>query len=528
MRLPIDIAAPAPAGRGAWAAALVAALLMFLQVTWNNDFPADFHPDEPGKVRQILEGEYNYHHPLLMLRAAELAVQWQDAGDDPKRIVLAGRQVSALAASAAVLCLVLVAGALGGNFAALAAAALLVTNHSLFELAHYFKEDTALLFGVSLFFLALVHHRRAPGPARALLLGIVLGVAVSAKYTALILVPAALLAILVPGKGGARARQVVIALLASAVVVLVINWPALPQLATFSDSFVRELDRAAGGHDGVGRSVPHTYYVWLAWTYASPVVWLLIAAYLAMLPLRWRSLGLAEAMIAAFPFAFGLLLSFFTQVSFRYYLPGTAVLLVLAGLGAAGLGRLRWAARPLFHPVPSWQVTAAAVAVALMVQAPTLAAYHEGFARDTRSQLARYLREHVPEGTPIAQDNDVALEAFDLPYPLHGARYLSDLGGLDELQALGVEYAAVSRRRFGRLFLATAVAADNAESGLDRRRRFYERLFSEGQLVFEAAQGPVKYLQPHLALYRLPGRPPAAPGAREPVRAEHGAVPPAQ
>ena len=513
MGLAMHIAVPARADWRAPLIALAAALLMLLQATWNNGFPAAFHPDESSKVGQILRGEYDFHHPLLMLRATQLLVDWDGAGDDPEHIVRTGRQVSALAAAGAVLCLVLVAALLAGNVAALAAGLLLVSNHALFELAHYFKEDTMLLFGIAAFLLALLLYQRAPTVGRAVLLGSVLGLAVSAKYTALILVPAAVLVIPLLAAGATRIRQLAGCFLAAASVALLVNWPALSQLATFRDSFVRELQLAAGGHQGIGRSVPHGYYIWLAWTSTNAVVWTLIALYLGGLWLRRRAVGLAEWMIAAFPFGFALLLSFFSQVSFRYYLPGTAVLLVLAALGAADLGRLRWAGRPLFAPVRSWQVTAAVVALAVAVQVPTLVAYHDGFVRDTRSRLADYLLEHVPPGTPLAEDNGVKLQAFDLPYPLQRSRFVADLGSLDELRAHGVRYVAVTRRRYGRLFLPNATA--NADADAARRRAFYQHLFAEGKLMFEAPQGPVKYLEPHLALYRLPDALPAADdGAR--------------
>ena len=190
------------------------------------------------------------------------------------------------------------------------------------------------------------------------------------------------------------------------------------------------------------------------------------------------------------------------------------ILVVLAGLGAADLGRLRWGGRSFFGRRPAWQVTAAAAALALAVQVPTLAAYHRGFALDTRSSLAAYLRANVPAGTPIAQDNGVKLQAFDLPYPLHASRFVADLGSIDALRERGIHHVAVTARRYDRLFRSNAVVDDGASDEAARRRHFYERLFAEGDLLFEAEQGPVKYLQPHIALYRLP-QPAAEPAGRD-------------
>jgi hypothetical protein len=510
-------AAPAPPGWHSWAIAAAFALAMLLQATWNNAFPAAFHPDESSKVGQILRGDYDFHHPLLMLRSARLLLHWRDAGDDPARIVVVGRTVSALASAGAVLCLVLVAAALGGRLAAAAAGLFLVTNHSLFELAHYFKEDTTLLFGISLFLLGLVHYQRAPHVGRAILLGTALGIALSAKYTALILVPLALFAALIMGRER-RVLQVAAGAATAGLMVLIINWPALSQLPTFADSFVREFQLASGGYEGIGRPVPHGYYLWLAWTSTNPVIWVLVGVYLAGLWLRRRRLQPAEVMIAAFPFAFALLLSFFSEVSFRYYLPGTALLLVLAGLGAADLARLRRPGRSRSGPRAAWPLTAVATLLAVAVQAPTLAAYHRGFALDTRSGLAAYLRANVPAGTPIAQDNGVKLQAFDLAYPLHASRFVADLGSIDALRERGIHHVAVTARRYDRLFRSNVVVDAGASDEAARRRHFYERLFAEGDLLFEAEQGPVKYLQPHIALYRLP-RPAAEAAGQDGSRA---------
>jgi hypothetical protein len=282
-------AAPVRMERRTWAIAIVLAFATFLQATWNNEFPAAFHPDESSKVGQILRGDYDFHHPLLMLRAAQLLLGPGGFAEDPQRVVVIGRTVSALASAGAVLCLVLVGAALGGNLAAVAAGMLLAINHSLFELAHYFKEDTILLFGVSLFLLGLVHCQQAPHTGRAVVLGGTLGIALSAKYTALVLVPVAVAAVLIMARER-RGLQVAAGAGVAAALVVIINWPALSQLPTFTESFIRVLQLASGGHEGIGRPVPHGYYLWLAWTSTNSVVWLLIGVYLAGL---WLGSGCA-------------------------------------------------------------------------------------------------------------------------------------------------------------------------------------------------------------------------------------------
>src|SRR2546422_6738796 len=47
------------------------ALLLFAACLWldtrHNDFPFFYHRDEPDKVSQVIRGEWNFHHPALML-----------------------------------------------------------------------------------------------------------------------------------------------------------------------------------------------------------------------------------------------------------------------------------------------------------------------------------------------------------------------------------------------------------------------------------------------------------------------------
>ena len=56
-----------------FSAALLALLLW--AYTRHNNFPFYYHTDEPGKVEQVISGEHNYRHPLLMINATDLVVR---------------------------------------------------------------------------------------------------------------------------------------------------------------------------------------------------------------------------------------------------------------------------------------------------------------------------------------------------------------------------------------------------------------------------------------------------------------------
>jgi hypothetical protein len=43
----------------------------------NLDFYLYAHPDEPNKAAQIVKNEYNFHHPMLMIRTVGLSPIYQ-------------------------------------------------------------------------------------------------------------------------------------------------------------------------------------------------------------------------------------------------------------------------------------------------------------------------------------------------------------------------------------------------------------------------------------------------------------------
>ena len=133
---------------------LVAALVFtggMVLFTEHAKAPFYYHQDEPGKVLQVIHRRKNFHHPLLMLSTAEVArkaLLHGGAEDDPQRVVEMARTIMAVFAAASSALLALVATRLLGLAAGLAVGLLTVTNPLHYELAHYFKEDPAFLFGI--------------------------------------------------------------------------------------------------------------------------------------------------------------------------------------------------------------------------------------------------------------------------------------------------------------------------------------------------------------------------------------------
>src|SRR5690554_1450637 len=64
-----------------------------------NRFPIFYHVDEAGKGRQVIESERNFHHPLLMLTATDLAMRALRIERTQQQAVFTGRTGSAICAA---------------------------------------------------------------------------------------------------------------------------------------------------------------------------------------------------------------------------------------------------------------------------------------------------------------------------------------------------------------------------------------------------------------------------------------------
>ena len=497
----------------AWALVLFAACLAL--DTRHNAFPYFYHPDESAKVDQVLTGEWNFHHPMLLLSATTAAVETLGVAKRDQPVVEAGRWISAVFVAGAVVALALLAFAWRGWTASLAAGGALLLHHQLFELAHYMKEDSALLLGMALTFLMTYAFWQNPNALRAGLLGVALALAISGKYIGVCLATAA--ALVLWFAPGGRGRRVVCFCAALGVVLLVVNLPLLLHLEVFEKSFGRELQSVVHGQRGMTRSVPHAQYWNVFRDNSTPVVWVLLAVFLAA---RWRerrTLSVAEWLIIAFPFAYALALSFSPKSNDRYFLPATAVITLLAALGAVDAARLlaRW--MPL-----RWALAgcAAALVVSEMVSPPspldwrTLPEYFAAFQRDDNAELIAWIKANLPPDAVIAKDSRIQLPDFEskkdrlrfapMPQKILAERYAADLGTMAELRSQGVTHLAVSASDYGRFLMRGLVPQKGGRESFERRKAFYEELLRDGELIFWRERGAVLYLHPGIRLYRLP------------------------
>lgn len=482
----------------------VAAFLLGMR---HNSFPYFYHPDEAVKVEQVRTGNWNYHHPMLLLTATKAAVTFGNVPMEAQRIVETGRIVSAAFAALAVVALSLLGYAWRGWAAAIAAGLTLLLHHQFFELAHYLKEDTALVFGVALTFLLTFLFAQKPDVWRAAMLGAAVGCAISGKYIGL-----AVLVVVLPvfwhlPKEG---RAVRIAAFAGTLVaiLLLINLPLILNLGTFAHSFDREMQLVVHGQQGATRRVPHSLYLNIFRDNTTPVMWVLLIVFLAE---RWRErriLTRAEWLLIAFPFVYTLALSFSPKTNDRYFLPATAMFTLFAGFGALDTARLlsRW--------LPLRWATWAVIVALVAAQLPSWWRYETAFQHDDNRELIEWVKAHLPPTAVIAKDSRILLPdpknsrdatRFEpMPQTILAKKYAADLGNIAELRRMGVTHVAISETDYGGFFLNSVRPQKRDIPEFERRKAFYSELLRNGDLLFQRDRGTVLYLHPGIRLYAMP------------------------
>ena len=487
----------------------ILAAMIFLAAAWlykrHNDFPCFYHPDEASKARQLIRERFNFHHPLLLLQTTRVVNWVSQTPLTPQPVTENGRLVSAILAAGAVTCLTLLTAHLYGTSAAACAGALLLANPQLYELAHYLKEDTALAFGIAALFLALTRCWLQPSMTRFAVLGAAAALAVSGKYIGALVVPLAFLPFFWFREERGRNALVLFAVFLA--VLLVVNFPIFRSLSDFSEGLGREVDFTLHGHKGLTRGVPHSVYVAVFCGATSPAIWILLGVYYARLLTFRRRIHPAEWILALFPIVYFVILSFSPKTNPRYFLPDT---LIFCALAASGLFCFNFPGSP--------RLTRAAQAftflAAFEVSVAQLAARDFAFRVDARQQLLTFIRQNIPPDATIAQDRHVNLP--NRTDPLHvDSRYfleqkivckflVADAGSIDELRARGVRYVAVAKGDYGRFFRRTHKPIKGSQADYERQKQFYERLFLEGELLWECKEALLPYLQPEIRLYYLP------------------------
>ena len=532
-------------GGGGWPLWLIDGAFMvlvavagWLLFTLDNDAPFHRHPDEPGKASQVLEKDWNFHHPMLMVRGTERIVKiLMETRGFPRHaqsVTEVGRGFVAACSALGIACLAVLARRRFGWLAALAVALVLTTSGSVFHISHWFKEDPVLVMGWCALALALELYAARPSAGRAVAVGAAAALAASGKYIGVLGLPVALALLAgVPARGGWRAalRHCLLVVVAAVPVFCLINLQILLNWEAFADGLSREIHYVQEGHHGVrshdGLHAEYLRYLalaveWWAW----PLAALGVAAIWLQRRARVTRAGLLAHLFPLLLAALYLLLiSLSPKIIHRYTYPIVFFLMFYAALGAgAGLPGLLARVLPRARPLAASGAGAVAVAALLALNiwhgdargvalADKIAAYR----LDTFATLHQWMRANLPAEAVIYQPGryhlpDSDLHIFkDVPRPIP-QRVLSkgDLfhsGSLETARAHGVTHVLVGSSRHTR-YLGDDV--DGTASALDLRARMastYRQLRAEGRVVYQMHDGPESSLHPALTLYDIRRQP---------------------
>lgn len=455
----------------------------------NLDFYHYAHPDEPNKVVQITKNEYNFHHPMLMIRTTRMVADVSGKAADFGFVMLAGRWASVIYASFAIFLFVLINGRLHGSLVAVATGIFLISNPHLFDLAHYFKEDPCLLFGVALALFAMLLYSEKPRALEAGFVGLACAVALSAKYSAGIVLPFAVCLLVAYSQNKTRDLAVAVACFCAGV--FLINFPAFEALAKASGSLDREIDSLTGQSKISTRSVPHGVYSNIYWQSATPVLIGLLGVYAFNVFKRRFKLAPMEGVMIFLPILYVAVLSFLPKTHHRYFLPVAVLLACLSAVGLKDILKIR-------H---GFIVMVALILLSVAWQAPRLFAADRGFADDHRKELLAFIEKEISGESKILQDKRVEVTKA-------GVRNLENrpIQPGDTLESLrGEEFThiIVSSKHYGRFFLKSSKPTKGKEEEFVQIKNFYERLFQEGRLIKEWETGDNLYLAPPFRVYSI-------------------------
>lgn len=486
--------------------------LLLVLYTEGNGFPALWHWDEPSKVAQLSGQAPNFHHPRLLLDATAAMLALEN-NPSPLDIAVAGRAVSAISAAATVVLLSLLTLRLYGEMASLLVALFAGMNPLLYGLAHYMKEDTVFVLGLCLFLLAFVRYDRSPDRWGLVQLGLAAGIATSAKYLGVAMIPLALAAVIWRGRArhdGARLIAIKAGLVAALAVAvfLVLDWPLFTDFHLFEGGLRGSTRQVAVGDFGaLHRPIFSGFYARGLIDLCPPVAIAAFGCYLAR-ALRSRSrLRAVELAIALSPIIFILILHLSPAKRIRYELPAILLMLMAAGVFIAEIARR---GKRLELRI----VALLAIAAILGEEGMSLSASRAAILNDSRAEMAGWIRAHLSPTTVLAGSRVDGLSENrsstpgpgDVPVKLVEA--LPNYGNLEGLRARGVTHVLVTQlvlnQYFNRAFVLDS--GDTYESGqVALYRAFYRELFAKGVLVHhvDGATPVGTYISPELWLFDI-------------------------
>ncbi len=500
---------PEPAAQrpGPWAMVVISLIVFFVSLTLgtrHNDFPYYYHLDEPLEVWMVIQGSTNFHHPLLMGNTTDLVSRILGVEREPQNIVEVGRWSIAVFGALACVVFAWIGFRYAGLTGALASGLLVAMHPLLVELGHYYKEDPALLLGVAVSFLAVTRFWDHPSRTNAILLGLANALAFSGKYIGIVLAVLSLTVLFLANPRIHRGLAFVLYGVAFLALVMLVNYQLVAGAGQLFHGVGREVALLGGGEKG---GLFTDKYAGVFRENSSVLILIFVGWYLLQRIVHPKRHTLPEYLMAGFPVVFTIMISLTPKTAERYFLPVSATICLLAGIGMAEFCRnfLFLRDRP---PALRLGVFSALLAAACVLFAIPVVDRLEGFGTDAREQLAQWLEENVPADEVIVQDRRVQLvavsgkskeqRAFTIPHRVLSNQYAGDFGTVDELQAKKIRYVALM---VGQKYKNHPSARIQSRAEFDN---FVNDVQTRGTLVWKSKERSPQILNPRLALYRLP------------------------
>lgn len=522
---PTSPAAPAlpPRSNLSRCVAAVVLLATFAGCLWmytkDNAFPINYHPDEGGKVMQVMSASErrNFNHPQLLLEATEWAMHFLDTPADPQAVVVVGRTVSGVFTAWAVVALALCGYLAVGLPGLIAVAPAVALCPFLLAYSHSMKEDAALGFGCAM---AVLGARltwdwgRRPVLQWAAVVALALGVALamSAKYVGAVAVVVAIPALLFAPRTGLQAALLRPVVFVSWLLlfVITINHRALGDLEVFVEGLERETEHSQEGHFGLTMDQPNLFALDVAKDYTSaPAQWMLAVG--GLLALLWwrRRYGVGwDRSVWLFAIAFLVALSYGVIPMARYALPVVVLGALLSGIGAARLGQF------VGRPWARWGAPVAFAVVTCAWQVRTCADYVRQFADDSRQNLRTFiLNDPGMAGASVLAESYTALggQAYDgtddglsRRVRVDERMFAGNVGSLANARRMGYTHVAVADFAYGRFLDPHTFPVPAFRDGYNQQRWFYHELFKLEPIWSQVTSRPTSaYTNPKIRLYDI-------------------------
>lgn len=526
---PAYIAHPQALKRLDWRiGALLAALFVISMAlnTYRNEFPYFYHPDEPGKVRQVISGDRNFNHPMFMLEMADGVAGALQTPRESQPIVELGRWLSAFYLAVTTLCVAWLIWQWWGIWAAGASGLLFAMAPDVIELSHAFKEDAALAMGIGLFFVAALLWEAREHWRRLIAFGLVAGLCASTKYVGFLALPLGLIllwwraySLRLHGPAGHWRRllgQMGIFLLTAAISFGAFNYKMALHRAEAARSLERETELVRNGQGKTAKDTPHTGFIERFVARGG----VLFPFYLIGCWGFWQARGRrkryrAEWLYLAFPLLLTLLLSFSAKDSGRYFLPAILGITSTGVVGAVLVADWIWRWKNAVR-VP---LVGALVLVIAGFAGERAITYLRGFKLDARADLLNFLEKNTPPNAVLLQGDRIFLPAPDhryadawrikAPREIRTTKSVADEAETPaQLRAKGITHVALNHSEYNRYLSEDTRPKEGSEAEFARRRAFYQALFKDARLLWESQEAKIGPNNPSLKLYELPARNP--------------------